>query len=96
MSVSVTLAVAVILLPCLYTVSLGFFDDVFIPHQSLQHPKRLYPTTCSKGHPLLLVMVISKSFSPSLPTFFLLGGKQLGGWGGGGRGLVRQRVRQRE
>ena len=25
-------------------VSLGFFDDILIPHHSLQHPKRLYPT----------------------------------------------------
>ena len=27
-------------------VSLGFFDDILIPHHSLQHPRRLYPTLC--------------------------------------------------
>ena len=27
-----------------FAVSLGFFDDITIPHQNLQHPKRLYPT----------------------------------------------------
>lgn len=30
-----------------HIVSLGFFDDIIIPHQSLQHPKRLYPSLYS-------------------------------------------------
>ena len=31
-----------------YAVSLGFFDDIIIPHQNLQHPKRLYPLNTFK------------------------------------------------
>ena len=37
--------VSVVFLP----VSLGFFDDILIPHHSLQHPKRLYPTLWLHG-----------------------------------------------
>jgi hypothetical protein len=32
----------------IYAVSLGFFDDILIPHQNLQHPKRLYPLAMLK------------------------------------------------
>lgn len=33
-----------------FPVSLGFFDDILIPPESLQQPAKLYPHTVKVGH----------------------------------------------
>ena len=44
-------------------VSLGFFDDIIIPHQNLQHPKRLYPLTVHKTGILMSLNIISALYN---------------------------------
>ena len=60
-------------------VSLGFFDDIIIPHQNLQHPKRLYPLTVHKTGILMSLNIISALYNICLivPCF---GSNFEGGW----------------
>ncbi len=54
----------------LATVTLGFFDDILIPHQSLQHPKRLYPvyseTLKNKNYLATITHIASCLLNPTM------------------------------